>query len=204
MNRHLLVRFLIVSLSLCWQPSEARGGLKRPVNSFDGIDTLFAFEIEGVSLNTPSDDVAGILEAKGYTLYSDVGSTLIFTKGVLGPGNIGIKGEVGYVMQLTQNEMQRSIYFYRPAFKRTLQEAGAAIPTPIQDTIDAQVGTDLMALICENITDPKEQHQLCRPSTETEIGYNAKLVLELRKSPVVTASVTIRGNTGHISITSYK
>ncbi len=204
MNKRLLVSFLIVSLSLCWQLGEARGGKKRPVKSFDGIDTLFAFEIEGVSLNTPSDDIAGILEANGYTLYSDVGSTLIFTKGALGPGNLGIKGEAGYVMQLTQNEMQRSIYFYRPPFPMNLKELRAAKPTPIQDTIDAQVGTALMALICENVTDPKERHQLCKPSTETEIGFGERLALELRKSPVVTASVVIRGNTGHISITSYK
>ena len=178
--------------------------MRMPVQSFDGMDALMDHEVEGISLNTPKDEVAGILEANGYTLHSDNGGTRVFTKGVLGQGNTGIAGELGYVMQVTHADNQTAIYFRRPAPQVTASAARSSQPGPIPDSIDATEGARLRALICENITDPTEQHRLCRPPTEMELGFGSTIKLLLRRRPMVTVSVDVRGNTGHINMESHR
>ncbi len=203
MLRIRILTGLIVILTLAIPPAESRGNKRLPVQSFDGMETLMDFEVEGISLNTPKDDVAGILEANGYSLYSDNGSIRVFTKGVLGQGHVGIAGEVGYVMQVMHRDQQTAIYFYRPAPQVTHMEARNRQPGPIPDTIDAKEGARVRAMICENLTDPTEQHRLCRPPTELELGFGSTIKLVLRRNPLVTVSVDIRGHTGQIEMVSY-
>ena len=204
MKTVLQASLVVIGIALAMQLADAaRGNKKLPVNSFDGIEALFAHEVEGISLNTPKGEVGGILESKGYSLNSENGNTRVFTKGVLGQGNTGVEGELGYVMQVTHSERQTIIYFYRPPPQTTHAEARNAQPLPIPDSIDAKEGAKLRALICENLTDAKEQHRLCMPPTEMDLGFGKTIKLLLRKNPMVTVSVDIRGRGGHLDITSY-
>lgn len=168
----LLVLLAAMSVS---NAARAAAGSRQPLLSNDGNGAVLAFELEGVSLLTPLEDVPGILEARGYTKVDGGVGILRFVKGDYEPRNGGIgvgryavPGGLAYEMQVSPS----SIHFSRlhPKVKKV---EGGVTPGPLPDAIDFHLAKDLKALICGKIVDPTVKRRACPPNTATRIPFMA-------------------------------
>ena len=191
---------------LFWQSANAAGAKTMPVRSFDGVDAVLAFVVAGISLNTPMADVVGALEANGFTLAEDNSGALTFTKGVLADGYKSIPGQLGYVLYVADTDLSRSIHLHRPPVRLTAQQANesASNPEPVPDSMDAKLGSDLHALICDNLTDAKEQRRLCQQNTDMQVGFGPTIQLLLHKNPKLLVWIYVKGNAGGLRLTAFK
>lgn len=120
---------------------------------------LEAVEIAGISLNTPADRIAAILQAQGYT---QVNASLYTKEEPLQNGRSAI-----YRIEIENNPVMREI-----SYSRSLSGGRIKSPTlrdaPIPDS-DMDMVQQLYRAVCLNISETLQKERGCEPYSSTNI-----------------------------------
>ena len=150
----------------------AAPGYKTALLSSEGAGAVLAFEMEGVSLLTPHDEIPDILAARGFKQV-DSGSpaSLRFIKGDYDEStHYATPGGIAYEMLVSTTDRNNTIHFRRMSPRVTVASRGVQ-PGPLPDALDVELGKELKALICGKIEDETVRHRSCPPNTEMTIPF---------------------------------
>ncbi len=161
------------------------------VRDFSAKEAVLNFDLDGINLRTPAEDIDDILTDRGWQRFksaSPSATALIFVKGDFLQGsepNINLffskPGGVGYRLTINKSDSYNSLMYERLQL-RLLPVPGLPVPgirgvptvtpppPPIPDGAqDRTYAAALKDIICRGIKDERKRWSLCPPNTEDDI-----------------------------------
>ncbi|MBA2483263.1 MAG: hypothetical protein H0V39_02360 [Nitrosomonas sp.] len=122
---------------------------------------LLSYEIAGISLNTPVENIPSILESHGYT---QTGNTT-YTKQIQVPG----QRKSIYRIEINDTADQRQISYFRgKSGGRVKSSVKKDIPIPPDE---AEMANTLYQFVCNGIKQELQERRSCEPATDALLVF---------------------------------
>lgn len=169
MNRgHRLSLLFIILFCLCTN-AQRRGNFERykqlakPIESFEEVEKISNFLIEGISLNTSLEIAKEILAENGYEeVYSGQSTRIEFIKN--GRRSV-VPGDSNFKIVLINDAKRKELMFTRQT-KVDPKNASPELPK----TSDVTLAKELKEILCQYTKDETEKWTICSPDSEQKIS----------------------------------
>lgn len=153
---------------------------------------LLSYEIAGISLNTPFENIPSILESHGYT---QTGNTT-YTKQIQVPG----QRKSIYRIEVNDTADQRQIIYFRgKSGGRVKSSVKQDKPIPPDE---AEMANTLYQFVCTGVTPEIQENRSCEPATDAMIIFGEGEFLNVAKN--ISAQLSASADTTTIGITYNK
>ncbi len=141
------------------------------VTDFSAASEVSSFTIEGVSLETPFDEIREILEERGYEEEFTPSLLLKFVKST---GNPRDAGSVTYQIEVNDRDGGRYLRFMRSTTDGPVSSSDSTLwsTQPLPSSEDVEKVRSLKSIICDGIPDETEQWRLCPPNVDDEASLS--------------------------------